>query len=80
MIPALADGALGRKHRICAITYILGSVILEWTKKPNAIEWGERAIRLSPFDPCAFAGSLLAYTRAFQLGWRKQPRHSLIAI
>ena len=44
-----------------ALTYILGSVILGWSgEAERAIEWGERAIRLSPFDPWAFAafGSL----------------------
>ena len=44
-----------------ALTYILGSVILGWTgEAERAIEWGERAMRLSPFDPWAFAafGSL----------------------
>jgi tetratricopeptide (TPR) repeat protein len=39
-----------------ALTYILGSVILGWTgSAERAIEWGERAIRLSPFDPWSFA-------------------------
>ena len=39
-----------------ALTYILGAVILGWTgEAERAIEWGERAIRLSPFDPWAFA-------------------------
>jgi TolB-like protein len=39
-----------------ALTYILGSVILGWTgEAERAIEWGERAMRLSPFDPWAFA-------------------------
>jgi adenylate cyclase len=44
-----------------ATTYILGSVILGWTgEAERAIEWGERGLRLSPFDPWAFAafGSL----------------------
>ena len=44
-----------------AVTYILGSVILGWTgEAERAIEWGERGMRLSPFDPWAFAafGSL----------------------
>jgi adenylate cyclase len=44
-----------------ALTYILGSVILGWTgEAERSIEWGERAMRLSPFDPWAFAafGSL----------------------
>jgi adenylate cyclase len=39
-----------------ALTYILGSVILGWAAEAErAIEWGERAMRLSPFDPWAFA-------------------------
>jgi TolB-like protein/Tfp pilus assembly protein PilF len=39
-----------------ALTYILGSVILAWTGyAERAIEWGERGMRLSPFDPWAFA-------------------------
>ena len=39
-----------------ALTYILGSVVLAWAgEAERAIEWGERAIRLSPFDPWAFA-------------------------
>jgi TolB-like protein len=39
-----------------ALTYILGSVILGWTgEAERAIEWGERGMRLSPFDPWAFA-------------------------
>jgi TolB-like protein len=45
-----------------ALTYIFGSVILGWTGEPErAIEWAERGLRLSPFDPWAFAafGSLM---------------------
>jgi TolB-like protein/Tfp pilus assembly protein PilF len=39
-----------------ALTYILGSVILGWSgEAERAIEWGERGMRLSPFDPWAFA-------------------------
>jgi TolB-like protein len=39
-----------------ALTYILGSVIYGWTgEAERAIEWGERGLRLSPFDPWAFA-------------------------
>ncbi len=39
-----------------ALTYILGSVIYGWTgQAERAIEWGERGLRLSPFDPWAFA-------------------------
>ena len=39
-----------------ALTYILGSVILAFTgEAERAIEWGERGMRLSPFDPWAFS-------------------------
>jgi TolB-like protein/tetratricopeptide (TPR) repeat protein len=39
-----------------ALTYILGSVILGWAgEAERAIEWSERGMRLSPFDPWAFA-------------------------
>src|SRR5215213_5839028 len=39
-----------------ALTYILGGVVLAWAgEAERAIEWGERAMRLSPFDPWAFA-------------------------
>jgi len=41
---------------LSALTYVLGSVIHGWTgEAEHAIEWGERAMRLSPFDPWAFA-------------------------
>ncbi|UVK43626.1 winged helix-turn-helix domain-containing protein [Mesorhizobium sp. AR07] len=40
----------------CALTYILGSVVAGWAgEAERAIDWGERGIRLSPFDPWAFA-------------------------
>ena len=39
-----------------ALTYILGSVVLGWSAEAErAIEWSERGMRLSPFDPWAFA-------------------------
>ena len=39
-----------------ALSYICGSVILGWTgEAERAIQWGERGMRLSPFDPWAFA-------------------------
>ena len=39
-----------------ALTYILGSVILALAgEAERAIEWGERGMRLSPFDPWAFS-------------------------
>lgn len=40
----------------CALTYILGSVIMVFSGDADrAIEWGERALRLSPFDPMSYA-------------------------
>jgi adenylate cyclase len=39
-----------------ALTYYCGSVILGWGgEAERAIEWAERGIRLSPFDPWRFA-------------------------
>jgi tetratricopeptide (TPR) repeat protein len=39
-----------------ALSFIFGSVIHSWAAEAErAIEWGERAIRLSPFDSWAFA-------------------------
>jgi TolB-like protein len=39
-----------------ALTYILGSVIHAWAgEAERAINWAERAMRLSPVDPWAFA-------------------------
>jgi tetratricopeptide (TPR) repeat protein len=35
-----------------ALTYIVGGVMFGWAgEAERAIEWGERAMRLSPFDP-----------------------------
>ena len=39
-----------------ALAYILGSVIFGWTgEDERAIEWARLGMRLSPFDPWAFA-------------------------
>jgi adenylate cyclase len=39
----------------CALTYMFGSVIMVFAGDPDrAIEWGERALRLSPFDPMSY--------------------------
>ena len=39
-----------------ALTYILGAVLFGWGgEAERAIEWSERGMRLSPFDPWAFA-------------------------
>jgi TolB-like protein len=52
-----------------ALAYILGGVILGWTGDANrAIEWGERGMRLSPFDPWAFAAFHALMLGHFQLG------------
>jgi TolB-like protein/Tfp pilus assembly protein PilF len=54
-----------------AITYILGSVIPGWTgEAERAIEWGERGMRLSPFDPWAFAAF-----HSFTLGHLQRGRY-----
>ncbi len=44
----------------CALAYILGSVVLVFAGDVDrGIEWGERALRLSPIDPLSY-GTLLA--------------------
>ena len=38
-----------------ALTYICGSTLFAWAgEAERAIDWGERAVRLSPFDPLGF--------------------------
>jgi adenylate cyclase len=38
-----------------ALTYMFGSVVRAYDGDPDrAIEWGERALRLSPFDPMSY--------------------------
>ena len=40
----------------CALTFILGSVVMVMAgDAERGIEWGERALRLSPFDPMSYA-------------------------
>jgi TolB-like protein/class 3 adenylate cyclase/Tfp pilus assembly protein PilF len=40
----------------CALTYIFGSVVMVLGgDAERGIEWGERALRLSPFDPMSYA-------------------------
>ena len=52
-----------------AITYILGSVFFGWAGKSEvAIEWAERALRLSPFDPWRFSACLSMSRAYFHLG------------
>jgi TolB-like protein len=53
----------------CALTYILGSVVAAWAgQAESAIEWSGRGIRLSPFDPWAFAAYDAQALGHFHLG------------
>lgn len=52
-----------------ALAYILGSVVLGWTgEAEKAVEWATRGIRLSPFDPWAFAAFHSLMLGRFQQG------------
>ena len=52
-----------------ALTYILGSVVLAWGgEAERAIDWSERGMRLSPFDPWAFAAYDAQAMGHFHLG------------
>jgi TolB-like protein/Tfp pilus assembly protein PilF len=54
-----------------ALTYIVGGVIYGWAGEADrAIEWGERALRLSPFDPWAWSAC-----HALTLGHFQQSRY-----
>jgi adenylate cyclase len=51
------------------ITYLLGSVQLGWGgEAERAIEWGERGLRLSPFDPFGYTGWHGVFAGNFQQG------------
>jgi tetratricopeptide (TPR) repeat protein len=53
----------------CALTYILGSVVMVFEGNADSgIEWGERALRLSPFDPMSYAPWLSITLGRFQRG------------
>ena len=55
-----------------AFTYMFGSTLLGWAGEADrAIDWGERAVRLSPFDPLSF----LAFD-GISLGHFIRGRHS----
>jgi adenylate cyclase len=42
-----------------ALTYSMGSIVRAWAgEAERAVEWGEQALRLSPFDPFAFGAWL----------------------
>jgi len=52
-----------------AMTYILGSIVLAWGgEAERAIEWGERGLRLSPFDPYRSAAFLAIALGHFHSG------------
>jgi tetratricopeptide (TPR) repeat protein len=52
-----------------ALTYILGGVMLGWAgEAERAIEWGERGIRLSPFDPWIWSAYHALTLGHFHLG------------
>lgn len=52
-----------------AITYIVGGVMYGWAGQPErAIEWGARALSLSPFDPWAWSAFHALTLGHFQLG------------
>jgi TolB-like protein len=52
-----------------ALAYILGSVIFGWNgEAARALDWGKRGIRLSPFDPWAFAAYHSIMLAHFQQG------------
>jgi TolB-like protein len=53
----------------CALTYIFGSVVMVFAGDADrSIEWGERALRLSPFDPMSYAPWLSIALGRFQRG------------
>ena len=57
----------------CALSYILGSVILAWGgEAERAIEWSERGMRLSPLDFWAFAAFDAQALSHFHLGRYEQ--------
>jgi tetratricopeptide (TPR) repeat protein len=59
----------------CAVAYMAGSVVMAIAGDADrAIEWGERALRLSPFDPMSY-GSLYSIT----LGHLQKGEHQAAA-
>jgi TolB-like protein/class 3 adenylate cyclase len=53
----------------CALTYMFGSVVMAYAGDPDrATEWGERALRLSPFDPMSYVPRLSITLGHFQRG------------
>ena len=53
----------------CAFALFLGGIFLAWTGEADrAIEWAERALRLSPLDRLAFGGHQAVAVGSFILG------------
>ena len=53
----------------CALTYVLGSVVMVYAGNADrGIEWGQRALLLSPFDPMKMAPLLSITLGHFQRG------------
>jgi adenylate cyclase len=51
-----------------ALSYVLGSVILAWAgEAERAIEWADRGLRLSPFDPYRASAFVASSVGHFQL-------------
>jgi tetratricopeptide (TPR) repeat protein len=51
-----------------ALTYVLGSVVLAWAgEAERAIEWADRGLRLSPFDPYRATAFVASSVGHFQL-------------
>jgi len=60
-----------------ALTYIVGGVIFGWAGEAlRAIQWGERAMRLSPFDPWAWSAYHSLTLGQFHLGQYEQAAKS----
>jgi adenylate cyclase len=56
-----------------ALTYFLGSVMFAWGGDAGrGIDWGERGIRLSPFDPWRASGHIAVALGHFQRGELEQ--------
>jgi TolB-like protein len=52
-----------------AVAYNLGSIVLAWAgEAERAIDWGEKALRLSPFDSWNFVACLAIALARFQRG------------
>jgi TolB-like protein/class 3 adenylate cyclase len=53
----------------CALTYVLGSIVMVYDgNAEKGIEWGERSLRLSPFDPMSYGPLFAIALGRLQLG------------